>query len=67
VAWLTDREAKEKAIKAGKIKGVIEPKKPPVFTVSTEEVARFVAGAGDSLFNTKDSVQFERVDPGKKP
>ena len=65
VVWLIDEDAKERAIKGGKIKGVVEPNKPPKFTDTTENVARFVAEAGDSLLNLKDLVRFERVEAGK--
>jgi len=67
VVWLIDEDAKERAIKSGKVKGVVEPNKPPKFTDTTENVARFVAEAGDSLLNLKDPVRFERVEAGKKP
>ena len=67
VVWLIDEDAKERAIKSGKVKGVIEPNKPPKFTDTAENVARFVAEAGDSLFKTKEPFRFERVDAGKKP
>ncbi len=65
--WLTDSQVKERAIKAGEMKGVVEPRKSPLFTGSTEEVARFVAKAGDSLFNMKDMAQLKRIDAERKP
>jgi hypothetical protein len=60
-----DAEAKKQAIKAGKVKGVIEPVKDGSdrirFTDTSENVARFVAGAGDGLFSTKGLARMERV------
>jgi hypothetical protein len=63
--WQMDRDAKERAIKGGKIKGVVERKKNQfvgriAFTDTTENVARFVAGAGDGLF-PKEWLRLERV------
>ena len=64
-----DSEAKKQAIGAKKIKGVIEKEKEKGmyvitirFTDTTENVARFVAAAGDSLWDTKDPMRLERVD-----
>ena len=34
---------------------------------TTQNLARFVQEAGDSLWNTKDPGHLERVDVGKKP
>jgi hypothetical protein len=62
-----DEEAKEKAIKSGKLKGVIENDNPAKFTDTTENVACFVAEAGDSLWNTKERDRFERIEATKKP
>jgi hypothetical protein len=70
VVWRMDAEAKKQAIKAGKIKGLIEEEDGArvVFTDSTENVARFVAQAGDGLWDTKEPLRLERVDaPVKKP
>jgi hypothetical protein len=67
VVWLVDEGAKERAIRGGKVKGVIAENKPARFTDSAETVARFVAEAGDSLLNMKDVSHFERIDAGKKP
>ena len=38
-----------------------------MFTDSTENVARFVLEAGDSLWDTSKSGHLERVTEGKKP
>ena len=72
VLWSMDEDAKEQAIKAGKIKGVIEKQKSGYmdrveFTDSTENVARLVAQAGDSLFSKEQVRRLERVDAAKKP
>lgn len=68
--WIMDGEVKRRAIEGGKIKGVIEKKQLAgdivKFTDTTENVARFVAEAGDSLF-AKEPVQLERVAAGTKP
>ncbi len=61
VVFFTDEEAKVKAIKDGKIKGKIESMKPAQFNDTTENVARFVVQAGDSLWDTKETGRFERV------
>ena len=60
-----DREAKERAIEAGKVKGVIEKKgrlgiNKVAFTDTTENLAKFVAENSDDLFS-KDVVRLERV------
>jgi hypothetical protein len=61
---LMDGDAKKKAIEGGKVKGVVEkPNNGPgkvEFTDTSENVARFVASAGDSLFS-KDVLRLERV------
>jgi hypothetical protein len=64
--WVIDEDAKKKGIKDGKIKGVEEPNRPAKFTDTTENVARFVTAAGDSLWNTKEPGHFERVKVSKK-
>jgi len=64
--WLVDEQANERAVKGGKIKGMIG-KNVAQFTDTTENVARFVAEAGDSLLNTKEPGRFERVTVAKKP
>jgi len=67
VVWPMDRQAKEQAIKAGKIPGQIDkegPIKKTRFTGTTEELARLVADEGDALFSTK-AVRMERVAPGR--
>jgi hypothetical protein len=67
-----DKDAKERAIKGGKIKGAIEKDEGKwvdrvEFTDSTENVARLVAEAGDSLFSKEQVRRLERVDAAKKP
>ena len=59
--WLTDEKAKEQAIKIGKIKGVAHNDQVARFTDTTENIIRFIANAGDSLWNTKEPCRFERV------
>jgi hypothetical protein len=63
--WLIDEQAKERAVKDGKIKGVMKDNIAQ-FTDTTENVARFVAEAGDSLLNTKEPGRLERVKMDKK-
>jgi hypothetical protein len=60
VLWMLDEDAKERAIKSGKVKGVVQ-RSIGTFTDTTENVARFVAEAGDSLLNTKEPGRFERI------
>jgi hypothetical protein len=67
VMWIMDEQAMQKAIQSGKIKGVTKPFESPLFTDSTANLARFVAEAGDSLWNTKEPFRFERVNASKKP
>lgn len=67
VMWVIDEDAKERAIKSGKIKGLIGRDSIATFTDTTENVAHFVAEAGDSLFNTKEPLHLERVASGKMP
>ena len=59
-----DGEAKKRAVDAGKIKGVIEKDQDGNtrvhFTDTTENLAKFVADSGDSLFS-KDVLRLERV------
>lgn len=58
-----NNEAKQAAIEAKKIKGVVEKGDFGVrsrFTDTTENLARFVAGAGDSLF-LNEVFRLERV------
>ena len=65
LAWPMDRNAKEQAIRTGKIAGVIDKEalgKKIKFTATTEDLARFVATAGDTLFSTK-VIRLERVPP----
>jgi hypothetical protein len=59
-------DAKKKAIKDGKVKGTVDDNSAK-FTDTTENLARFVKEAGDSLWNTKKPGHLERVDVGKKP
>ena len=67
VMWIIDEQAKQNGIKAGKVKGVAEPNKIAKFTDTTENVARFVAEAGDSLWDTQEPSRLERVSVGKRP
>jgi hypothetical protein len=63
LVWAIDNEAKRKAIEAGKIKGTVEQREndtKALFTDSSENVARFVTQAGDSLF-AQEVVRLERV------
>ena len=57
-----DEEAKKKAIKSGKVTGTIENNSVK-FTDTTENVARFVKEAGDSLWT--EPGRLERVNLGK--
>jgi len=60
--WAMDKEAKKKAIQDGKIKGEIKEKfgGSVRFTDTTEDLAEFVAAAGDGLFVDKPT-QLEQV------
>ena len=64
--WIVNEKAKKQAIDGGKVKGVAEANKPATFTGTTEEVARFVAEAGDSLFPGQPTL-LVRVDASKDP
>jgi hypothetical protein len=57
-----DKDAKQRAIESGKIKGVIEKDRFTTvrFTDSTENLAKFVADVGDELFS-ESVVRLERV------
>ena len=61
---LIDQEAKKRAVEAGKIKGMSEKDQDGNtrvhFTDTTENLAKFVAEAGDDLFS-KDVLRLERV------
>ncbi len=63
VIWQMNEGAVKEAIKGGKVKGITvdDPEKSAKFTDATENVARFVVAAGDSLWNTKNPTRFERV------
>jgi hypothetical protein len=65
--WIIDEGAKDRAIKDGKVKGVVEPFDLSKFTDTTDNLARFVAEAGDSLWNTKEPFALARLNAGKKP
>ncbi len=68
--WMMDDDAKRQAIKAGKIKGVIEKGQDServLFTDTSEKLARFVTEAGDSLFEKEPTLRYERIDAAKKP
>jgi len=61
--WAMDKEAKKKAIQDGKIKGEIKEGDSGTrirFTDTTENLAEFVATAGDELFADK-TLRFNRV------
>ncbi|MDY0167627.1 MAG: hypothetical protein RBS80_13855 [Thermoguttaceae bacterium] len=61
--WAMDKEAKKKAIQDGKIKGEIKQgdnRTRVRFTDTTENLAEFVAAAGDELFVDKPA-RLERV------
>lgn len=60
VVWLIDSDAEERAIRSGKIKGEFK-QNLPMFTDTSENVARFVAEAGDGLFNLAEPARFERL------
>lgn len=64
--YAIDEEAKQNAIKDGKIKGIIEHDNLAKFTDTSKNLARFIADAGDSLWNTKMPVHLERVNVDKK-
>jgi hypothetical protein len=66
LVWLIDDDAKKRAIEEGKIKSVSEDEKPATFTATTENLARFIAEAADSMFSTKP-LQCEKVDAAKQP
>jgi hypothetical protein len=59
-----DDAAKKRAIEGGKVEGVIEKKEgrltKVVFTDTTENLAKFVAEAGDDLFS-EDVMRLDRV------
>jgi hypothetical protein len=64
--WGMDDDAKERAIKSGKLKGVIKKgtwntSETFRFTDTTENFARFVAEAGESLFS-KEPMTLEKID-----
>jgi len=65
LVWPVDWDAKKAAIQAGKVKGVVEKRdsggEKVMFTDTTANLARFVAGAGDSLF-AKEPLRLERVE-----
>ena len=65
VVYGIDAEAKTKAIKSGKVTGTVENNSAK-FTDTTENVARLVMEAGDSLW-TKEPGQLERMNLGTKP
>ena len=70
LVWMMDDDAKERAIKAGKIKGVVGTWHSPnttKFTDTTEKLARLVTQAGDGLFSKEPMLRFERIDGAKKP
>ncbi len=67
--WRMDTDAKETAIDSSKIRGFSDHEKSKKawlrkvrFTDTTENLACFVANAGDSLWDTKELLRLERVD-----
>ena len=64
VVYEIDGEAKRKAIERGKAKGTLKDNSAK-FTDTTENLARFVSEAGDSLWATKTPGHLERVNLGK--
>ncbi len=58
IQWI-DNELKKKAVAAGKIKGTIEEDQGH-FADTTENLAKFVAESGDTLFS-KDVLRLERL------
>lgn len=60
LVWGTDMEAKKKAIEGGKIKGEIRLGGFARFTDTTQNLAQFVAAAGDELFSD-EPLRMERV------
>lgn len=58
--WIMDPDAKEKAIKAGKIQGTVKDYDIR-FTDTTENLAQFVAGVGDSLYIEDEPRRMERI------
>jgi hypothetical protein len=66
VLWVINAKAMERAIKSGKVEGVIE-KDMPKFTDTTENVTRFVTDAGDGLWDTSEPMRLARVEMPKKP
>ncbi len=66
--WNINDDAKRQAIESGKVKGEIDPKnKSSRFTDTTENLARFVAEAGDGLFSKTPWLRLERVEGAAKP
>jgi len=59
-----DGDARKRAIDGGKVKGVVQENKSK-FTDNTENLARFVAEAGDGLFS-KEPIKLERVEMAGK-
>jgi hypothetical protein len=63
--WSINNDTRKEAIKAGKIKGVIEDQGESHFMDTGENVAKFVAAAGDSIWNSEPG-HMERVVAAKK-
>ncbi len=63
--WGVNATAKKEAIKAGKIQGVIKDNNDIRFTDTSENVAKFIAAAGDGLWNAEPG-HLERIAPAKK-
>jgi len=67
VMWIIGEQAKQESIEGGKINGVTKPNEISKFTDTTDNLAHFVAEAGDSLWNTEEPCRLERLDLGQKP
>lgn len=63
--WATNSKAKEEAIKAGKIKGMIAEQGESRFTDTAANVAKFLSAAGNSLWSNEPG-HMERVVTAKK-
>ncbi len=63
--WSIDSNARKEAIKAGKIKGVMEGQDDSHFTDSSENVAKLLSAAGDDLWSSEPG-HMERVVAAKK-
>jgi hypothetical protein len=62
--WTMDAGAKRQAVEGGKIKGTTE-RRQALLTDTTENLARFVAAAGDGLFRPEPA-RLERLEPARR-